>query len=104
MLNQKALDYIFDVNTKIDTKLSRHFTKLNRFHRDMERVYWRIHHTPQCISRKEQVSPAMRALCTPRRTTWDGMASIGTADSVTKSTQPSKQPARRPIGFQQWEE
>ena len=32
MLNQKALDYIFDVNTKIDAKLSRHF-------RDMERVY-----------------------------------------------------------------
>ena len=32
MLNQKALDYIFDVNTKIDAKLSRHF-------RDMERIY-----------------------------------------------------------------
>ena len=59
MLNQKALDYIFDVNTKIDAKLSRHFTKLNR-------CSIVIPPTHQCISRKEQVSPAMRAICTPQ--------------------------------------
>ena len=43
MLNQKALDYIFDVNTKIDAKLSRLNqkigAKLSRHFRDMERVY-----------------------------------------------------------------
>ena len=43
MLNQKALDYIFDVNTKIDAKLSRVNqkidAKLSRHFRDMERVY-----------------------------------------------------------------
>ena len=32
MLNQKALDYIFDVNTKIDAKLSR-LNQKNRSHR-----------------------------------------------------------------------
>ena len=42
-LNQKALDCIFDVNTKIDAKLSRLNqkidAKLSRHFRDMERVY-----------------------------------------------------------------
>ena len=45
MLNQKALDYIFDVNTKIDAKLSRLNqkidAKLSRHFCDMERVYGR---------------------------------------------------------------
>ena len=110
MLNQEALNHILDVNAKvaavnakIDAKLSRHF-------RDMERVYAVIARAAakrrQWEEEESEQGPHvyLQPLCTPRRTTWDGMASIGTGDSVTESTQPSKQPARRPIGFQQWEE
>ena len=103
MLNQKALDYIVDVNTKIDAKLSRHV-------RDMERVYAVIARAAakrrQWEEEESEQGPHvyLQPRCTPWRTTWNGMASIGPGDSITESTQPSKQPARRPIGFQQWEE
>ena len=113
MLNQKALDYIFDVNTKIDAKLSRLNqkidAKLSRHFRDMERVYAVIARAAakrrQRAARIEQGPHVyLQPRCTPWRTTWNGTASIGPGDSITESTQPSKQPARRPIGFQQWEE
>ena len=99
MLNQEALNHI-DVNAKlsrlnqkIDSKLSRHFC-------DMERVYAVI---ARAAAKRRQLQQGphvyLQRLCTPCRTTWNGMASIGTGDSVTESTQPSKQTARRRIGF-----
>ena len=98
MLNQEALNHILDVNAKIDAKLSRHF-------RDMGRVYAVIARAAakrrQWEEEKSEQGPHvhLRSLYTPWRTTWNGMASIGTGDSVTESTQPSKQTARRRIGF-----
>ena len=103
MLNQEELNHILDVNTKlisretqkIDSILSRHF-------RDMEKVY-------AVIARGEAAQRRLSQRCQPeqgphvylqrRCTPWNGMASIGTGDSVTESTQPSKQTARRRIGF-----
>ena len=95
MLNQKALDYIVDVNTKIDAKLSRPF-------RDMERGYAVI--ARAAAKRRQWEEEESEQGPHAWRTTWNGMASIGPGDSITESTQPSKQPARRPIGFRQWEE
>ena len=103
MLNQKALDYIVDVNTKIDAKLSRHF-------RDMERVYAVIARAAakrrQWEEEKSEQGPHfyLPTRRTPWRTTWNGMASIGPGDSITESTQPSKKKPRPRIGFLQWEE
>ena len=103
MLNQKALDYIFDVNTKIYAKLSRHF-------RDMERVYAVIARAAakrrQGEEEKSEQGPHfyLPTRRTPWRTTWNGMASIGPGDSITESTQPSKQKPRPRIGFLKWEE
>ena len=104
MLNQEALNHILDVNAKlsrlnqkIDSKLSRHF-------RDMERVYAVIARAA-AKRRQLQQGPHVYLQQGPdvylqrRCTTWNGMASIGTGDSVTESTQPSKQTARRRIGF-----
>ena len=109
MLNQKALDYIFDVNTKIDAKLSRLNqkidAKLSRHFRDMERVYAVI---ARAAAKRRQMGGRgigagphfyLRPRCTPWRTTWNGMASIGPGDSITESTQPSKQKPRPRIGF-----
>ena len=103
MLNQKALDYIVDVNTKIDAKLSRHF-------RDMERVYAVIARAAakrrQWEEEESEQGPHvyLPTRRTPWRTTWNGMASIGPGDSITESTQPSKKKPRPRIGFLQWEE
>ena len=104
MLNQEALNHILDVNAKlsrlnqkIDSKLSRHF-------RDMERVDAVIARAA-AKRRQLQQGPHVYLQQGPhvylqrRCTTWNGMASIGTGDSVTESTQPSKQTARRRIGF-----
>ena len=90
MLNQKALDYIFDVNTKIDAKLSR----LNQ----------KIAVIARAAAKRRQWSEQgphvyLQPRCTPWRTTWNGMASIGPGDSITESTQPSKQKPRPRIGF-----
>ena len=108
MLNQKALDYIFDVNTKIDAKLSRLNQKIDDF-RDMERVYAVIARAAakrrQWEEEKSEQGPHVYLpRCTPWRTTWNGMASIGPGDSITESTQPSKQKPRPRIGFRKWEE
>ena len=94
MLNQKALDYIFDVNTKIDAKLSRHF-------RDMERVYAVI---ARAAAKRRQMGGRgigagphvyLQPRCTAWRTTWNGMASIGPATrSPSLHSQVSKSPAR----------
>ena len=96
MLNQEALNHILDVNAKlsrlnqkIDSKLSRHF-------RDMERVYAVI---ARAAAKRRQLEQGPHVYLQRRCTTWNGMASIGTGDSVTESTQPSKQTARRRIGF-----
>ena len=93
-----SLDYIFEVNTKIDAKLSRHF-------RDMERVYAVIARAAakrrQWEEEESEQGPHvyLQPRCTPWRTTWNGMASIGPGDSITESTQPSKQKPRPRIGF-----
>ena len=77
MLNQEALNHILDVNAKIDAKLSRHF-------RDMGRVYAVIARAAakrrQWEEEKSEQGPHvhLRSLYTPWRTTWNGMASIGT--------------------------
>ena len=105
MLNQEALTHILDVNAKvaavnakIDAKLSRHF-------RDMERVYAVIARAEakrrQWEEEKSEQGPHVyvQPLCRPWRTTWNGMASIGPGDSITESTQPSKQKPRPRIGF-----
>ena len=94
MLNQKALDYIVDVNTKIDAKLSRHF-------RDMERVYAVIARAAakrrQWEEEKSEHGPHfyLPTRRTPWRTTWNGMASIGPATrSPSLHSQVRKSPAR----------
>ena len=110
MLNQEALNHILDVNAKvaavnakIDAKLSRHF-------RDMERVYAVIARAAtkhrQWEEEESEQGPHvyLQPLCTPWRTTWNGMALIGPGDSITESTQPSKQKPRPRIGFLKWEE
>ena len=110
MLNQKALDYIFDVNIKIDAKLSRLNqkidAKLSRHFRDMERVYAVIARAAAKRRQWEEQGPYvyLQPRCTPWRTTWNGTASIGPGDSITESTQPSKQKPRPRIGFRKWEE
>ena len=110
MLNQEALNHILDVNAKvaavnakIDSKLSRHF-------RDMERVYAVIARAAakhrQWEEEESEQGPHvyLQSRRTPWRTTWNGMASIGPGDSITESTQPSKQKPRPRIGFLRWEE
>ena len=110
------IDYIFDVNTKIDAKLSRLNqkidAKLSRHFRDMERVYAVIARAAakrrQLGGRKESeqgphVYLQPRAV-RPGGRLGTGWRSIGPGDSITESTQPSKQKPRPRIGFQQWEE
>ena len=105
MLNQEALNHILDVNAKLsrlnqklDSKLSRHF-------RDMERVYAVIARAAakrrqlEQAAKRRQLEQGPHVYLQRRCTICNGMASIGTGDSVTESTQPSKQTARRPIGF-----
>ena len=94
MLNQNALDYIFDVNTKIDAKLSRLNQKIDAIARA----------AAKCRQWEEEESEQgphvyLQPRCTPWRTTWNGMASIVPGDSITESTQPSKQKPRPRIGF-----
>ena len=105
MLNQEALNHILDVNAKVAAVNAKTDAKLSRHFRDMERVYAVIARAAakrrQWEEEKSEQGPHvhLRSLYTPWRTTWNGMASIGTGDSVTESTQPSKQTARRRIGF-----
>ena len=92
-VNAKIDSKLSRLNQKIDSKLSRHF-------RDMERVYAVI---ARAAAKRRQLGGrgigAGTAICTPWRTTWNGMASIGPGDSITESTQPSKQKPRPRIGF-----
>ena len=121
MLNQEALNHILDVsakvaavNAKIDAKLSRLNqkidSKLSRHFRDMERVYAVIARAAakhrQWEEEESEQGPHvyLQSRRTPWRTTWNGMASIGPGDSITESTQPSKQKPRPRIGFLKWEE
>ena len=91
MLNQKALDYIFDVNTKIDAELSRLNQKIDRAAAKRRQMGGRgIGAGPHVY---------LQPRCTPWRTTWNGMVSIVPGDSITESTQPSKQKPRPRIGF-----
>ena len=112
MLNQEALNHILDVNAKlsrlnqkIDSKLSRHFRDMERVDAVIARAAAKRRQLQQGPHVYLQQGPHVYLQQGPhvylqrRCTTWNGMASIGTGDSVTESTQPSKQTARRRIGF-----
>ena len=110
MLNQEALNHILDVNAKVAAVNAKSDAKLSRHFRDMERVYAVIARAAakhrQWEEEESEQGPHvyLQSRRTPWRTTWNGMASIGPGDSITESTQPSKQKPRPRIGFLKWEE
>ena len=101
MLNQEALNYIDKIaaelsrlNQKIAAKLDREMEGAYAVIARGEVAHRRLERDPQSYS-EQGPHVYLHRLCT----TSNGMASIGTGDSVTECTQPSKQTARRRIGF-----
>ena len=112
MLNQEALNHILDVdsklsrlNQKIDSKLSRHFRDMDRAYEVIDRgeaARRQLEQGPRVYSEQGPefyVQPGPRVYLQRLCTILNEMASIGTGDSVTESTQPSKQTAPGRIGF-----
>ena len=97
----EALNYIDKIaaelsrlNQKIAAKLDREIEGAYAFIARGVAAHRRLERDPQSYSEQGPHVYSHR-LCTAS----NGMASIGTGDSVTESTQPSKQTARRRIGF-----